>query len=277
MLEEMYTMMARFALKMQEPRLKKEIGEEKYEEMAKKGLGIDKFRMKIKHPELESIRNGQNEAPVLADLCMKVLVNKTDVEFITSDSPVVLFNQWCQEWQLGGNEGYASSGLQIFFPISNHHTIVFYDNMVYVAKKGDQAIDITSLDDIQAINSLQLLSADENLYYSGDLRTKEMIDKLPLHLHKPPEEAFTYQRSVAVDMKPGKRAELLVTNSRPNDLRLDLSFMKIQKPMKKIPLDKRARQYRKPAFVAARLIDGHLNHRELPSDSPRRFIGVEYL
>jgi hypothetical protein len=146
-----------------------------------------------------------------------------------------------------------------------------------VAKKGDQAIDITSLDDIQAINSLQLLSADENLYYSGDLRTKEMIDKLPLHLHKPPEEAFTYQRSVAVDMKPGKRAELLVTNSRPNDLRLDLSFMKIQKPMKKIPLDKRARQYRKPAFVAARLIDGHLNHRELPSDSPRRFIGVEYL
>ena len=56
--------------------------------------------------------------PIAMDLHLKVLVNKTKVNFITSDNPVILYNQACERSVVGSSTGLASKGLQIFFPVS---------------------------------------------------------------------------------------------------------------------------------------------------------------
>ena len=102
---------------------------------------------------------------------MKVLVNRTDVEFITSDNPVVIYNQCFEgaDASNGGNGGLANTGLQIFLPLSAGHLLVFYDKKVYkIGRKKSGYCEVSTKDDIRQFNDLQYLNCVENLYaYSG--------------------------------------------------------------------------------------------------------------
>jgi hypothetical protein len=211
------------------------------------GIDTSKYEVKNNMPEVFGLGQAREMIPLLGDLCMKIFVNKTDVEFTTSDAPVVFFNQWCQEWPLGGNVGVISMGLQIFFPISNCQMIVLYDSDVYVAGKGDQVVEVNDSRDVEMINALQLLSVDEKIYYSGDLNTKASIDRLPFEYYRTPERAIHANKSFGVDSEPGMVSELIHITSRPTDFRLDLAAMKIKNSKIKLTLDERVRKYRKQA------------------------------
>jgi len=242
------------------------------------GIDTSKFVLKSTMPEVFALGQAREMVPLLGDLCTKILVNKTDVEFITSDAPVVFFNQWCQEWPLGGNIGVLSLGLQIFFPISNRHVVVLYDSEVYVAGKGDQVVEVTNPRDVEMINAIQLLSADEKLYYSGDQKTKESIGRLPLEHYRTPEKALHANKSVGVDEDPEFTSELIHITSRPTEFRLDLGALKIRNSKRNVLLDERVRKYRKHAKQFDDMTRGPSSLRYPPRPKgPTLFKGFEPL
>jgi hypothetical protein len=107
---------------------------------------------------------------LLLDLKMKVLINSTEVEFVTSDNPVIFYNQYLEKSdpRLGSNTGLVSKGLQIFLPLSPKHLLTLYDGTVY--KIGDRRSDscnVTDPNDVRQFNDLQYLNCLENLYAYG--------------------------------------------------------------------------------------------------------------
>lgn len=254
-LDEMHTRMARFILKTKESKLRKEMGEEKYDEMKKKGFSIDLLEAGVEYPEFYSVKETRREGMVLADLCLKILVNKTDVEFITSDAPVIFFNQWCQDLPFGGNTGAACSGLQVFYPLSKEVVAVLFDSCIYLTERDQSVIYLDKTEDIVQINSLQLLTADENLYYSGNAKTKEMIDRLPLEVNDRPEDSMVYEESEVDVQMPGKKGKILLFNQKQSALKLNLSQMKIQKSKNKIEIKNRDKKVRTIAERVIKVIE----------------------
>jgi two-component sensor histidine kinase len=125
----------------------------------------------LTNPTEEALRAAAHGTFLAMDLTMKVLINRTDVEFITSNNPVVLYNQCFEEADpgVGGNVGLANTGLQIFLPLSARHLLVLYDRKAYKVghKKSDHS-DVSNRDDVRQFNDLQYLNCVENLYaYSG--------------------------------------------------------------------------------------------------------------
>ena len=93
-------------------------------------------------------------------------MNKTDVEFVTSDNPVVLYNQLFSFRKFGSNTGLAQKGLQIFLPISPKIALIFYDHDVYsVGKRHSLTVNIDLVRDVYELNTLQMCSAMNCVYF----------------------------------------------------------------------------------------------------------------
>ncbi len=94
-----------------------------------KAKGIDLSKVKIGYKDVGRVSLGlaMQNYPILFDLDYKLLINETDVEFVTSDNPVVLYNQLFSFRTYISNTGLATKGLQIFFPISPRYTLLFFD------------------------------------------------------------------------------------------------------------------------------------------------------
>lgn len=90
----------------------------------------------------------------------------------------------------GSNTGVASKGLQIFVPLDPEKMVLLYDSDVYsVGTTNKKAVvEITTPTDIYGLNTLQMCSADENIYF----RNKD-INPGALHRKARP---FLYKRKV---------------------------------------------------------------------------------
>ncbi len=111
----------------------------------------------------------------IMDLKLKLLINSTTGEFITSDNPVALVNPYYHGRCSGGTTGLAKSGLQIFLPISPRHVIVFYDRDLYeIGERKRQVVHVRSEHDVKWLNKLQHLNARACVYFQN----KELADKV---------------------------------------------------------------------------------------------------
>jgi hypothetical protein len=107
---------------------------------------------------------------MLLVLSSKIVTNKTQEPFITSDHLVVLYNQFLESRKkYGSNTGLACKGLEIFFPVSPKQLLILFDHDVYkVGNKNDTVINVTDLGDIRTLNLIQCISANENLYFNSE-------------------------------------------------------------------------------------------------------------
>lgn len=127
---------------------------------------LNKVKLSHKSPALKTSYIAITSAPLLFDLQIILLINKSNIEFITSDSPTVLFNTYFNGKTKGGQTGYTSKGLQIFLPISpcymlalydpNYYAIPFKENLTYVIKKNK---------DVRRLNGLQVIFGFNNVYF----------------------------------------------------------------------------------------------------------------
>jgi len=125
-------------------------------------------RIKITHEN--SARFGLAVAtplyPLLIDLEWKLLRASDRNEFITSDNPVVFYNQLLFIKRYASNTGLSLKGLQVFFPIGPKHMLILYDSEVYrVGSRRSTIIDVSNSRDIEQLNRLQFVSALENIYF----------------------------------------------------------------------------------------------------------------
>ncbi|UKT65456.1 DUF4238 domain-containing protein [Pedobacter mucosus] len=110
-----------------------------------------------------SLSNVSNIASNMLDLDFKLLVNRTPTPFISSDFPVVKYNQFLEakKWTYG-KTGYGNKGLQIIIPLSGELSIILFDSSIYkVGFRKRNHLEINELNDINQLNILQILNCLE--------------------------------------------------------------------------------------------------------------------
>jgi len=230
---------------------------------------IPKLRASWGKAALQSLGIAASVSHVLLDLRPFLLINDTPQPFITSDSPVVFFNPWCRGWRGSGVTAFASSGLQIFLPLSPRHLLMLVDDDVYAFADASGVIHVDRYRDVKGLNALQLLGVEHNLYYRRTPTAQEAIDDLPLHWMHDSIAAVHVQRAVAAD----ERSQLVGLHQEQPDVRLDLSFFRVRRAKRAVPLPVRARSHRQRALDADRFFRGR-SRKDLPADIASRLFHV---
>lgn len=186
---------------------------------------------------------------VMGDLQYKLIVNNTKQPFITSDFPVVKYNQFLEskKWP-HGKTAYGNLGLQIFIPLNPSTMVMFYDSAIYkVGFKKQNIIYVDHKQDIDQLNILQAVNCFETLFFN-DLTTEHYLEQLNLTALKFPKANQTLiEMQHAV--KGNNRTLILPSNNAPKNLmmmgttdcetKLTLSFVKLISGVNNIAFDNR--------------------------------------
>ncbi len=113
---------------------------------------------------------------LLFDLEVKILRNNTKLPFITSDDPVVKYNQFFEKKKIEGSGlGLSCKGLQIFFPVNGKHMVHIYDRWAYrVGTKRDKVVKLENEAEINSLNLLQVLNSHNNLFFGSKVSEQYM-------------------------------------------------------------------------------------------------------
>lgn len=113
---------------------------------------------------------------IMRDLSVKILVNKTDKSFITSDNPVAKYNQFMERMRQE-TYGLGARGLQIFFPLSPQIGLMYYDPKCYkLGYKKKEYVELDQDKDIDELNKLTSCNSGGLLYYRhGTVSNQEIV------------------------------------------------------------------------------------------------------
>lgn len=119
------------------------------------------------------------------DLGIAIISNDTQRDFITSDFPTAKYNFFLERKKyIRAATAISLQGLVIFLPLTPKVLIVAYDKDVYRVTKSK----ITSRDDVDSINKIQILNSNENLFYHSSFSEKwitKYISDVSQHLNTP--------------------------------------------------------------------------------------------
>jgi hypothetical protein len=105
--------------------------------------------------------------PLISDLSYKLLQNNTNTPFITSDFPILKYNQFLElrKWKKV-KTGYGTIGLQIFIPLNSKTMLLFYDSDIYkVGFNKRSKLEICNPKDIDSLNILQFINCFETVFF----------------------------------------------------------------------------------------------------------------
>lgn len=211
-------------------------------------------------PALISMGHAAVGFPLLMDLECRVLLAPQGTEFITSDNPVVMYNQFMLWRTDGSNTGMASKGLQIFFPIWPFLTLVMYDRDVYhFGRDKLTLVHIASAVDVHELNMLQVAAASKNVY----------TFTAAANIFKVAKEAVKYRRKKQAVVKAypqpnegGRKSELIATSHEDIRTNATLGFMRVHKRAKAWLKDFRSHRFQRAVILrdqaAVERFDAHL-------------------
>ena len=195
--------------------------------VAKKGINIDDFYIGIENPSLYFMGIAIPCYPILLDLRYKLLVNLTDSEFVTSDNPVIFYNQLLPYDDITSQTGLSTRGLQVFLPIDPRAMLMLYDYDVYCVGKRDSPVVRLDRDaDVHSINALQLCVASKCVYFRDKNFNMEALHKKAAR--------YRAQQKVNVsvfEQSEGRESnrELLAMSRRDIAMHLKVSCIKLTK------------------------------------------------
>ena len=192
---------------------------------------VDKVSIKYKQPAIQSLQRVSETFPLLFDLNCKLVLNLTKTEFITSDNPVILYNQYYFK-QKSSYCGYASKGLIIIFPLNPQTCLLLYDSNMYKvgSKKPNKPVICRNTDEINEINILQTINADKAIF-TKSMESKYLKYILSKARNYRSSEKSNVEEKEAIVKDMGKQSIIFI--SRPKcKYKITLSFLKNRK---KIP------------------------------------------
>lgn len=138
------------------------------------------YEIELENPFNLLLTTTMENVHLAMDLECKLIFNETKKPFILSDNPTITYNDFNN--QKGHKEtngrGFICKGLQIFFPLSPKHLLFFYDSRIYkFGNRKAKKISFQNDSSVEQINLLQLLNANEVLFYNHDA-TEEYINNL---------------------------------------------------------------------------------------------------
>lgn len=118
-------------------------------------------------PNLQDLKNSIFLMDICADLRITLIKNTSPLPFITSDHPVVKYNQFFMSHNYYKAYGYGQIGIQIFFPISPSLCLVLFDPIPYrVHNYYENKFVVKDPVSIRSINTLVAGYANQELYFS---------------------------------------------------------------------------------------------------------------
>ena len=193
----------------------------------------------------------ENCVIVSLDLDYKLLANKTNHKFITSDNPVIKCNQFYgYRDSLRGHLGFASAGLQLLLSIDPDTCLLLYDRDTYgVGAKKQSIVQLCDLKDVDAINTFEYLNAYKSLYFNNEVTEayiRNIADREKAHRRKLKPEIVEYK---ALDPSPGSEQSIIQLCQPVIKQDLRLSFVRILKKAKKIGVHPGSLDLREPELV----------------------------
>jgi hypothetical protein len=218
-------------------------------------VDLNKHTTNINHDEIINIllNNSLKMTELITDLDIKLLVNRTKKPFISSDFPVVKYNQFLEKskWKLS-KTGYGTVGLQIIIPLNFELAIILFDSSIYkVGDKKKNYLDITNELDIDKLNILQFINCYETVFFD-EKANEHYIRKLANDSSKyeranVPRNTMNYLIKDGEDEKEilnGKK-NLMVFGSSDCECNLQITGMKINSHGKNYKFNDLAFQERK--------------------------------
>lgn len=190
---------------------------------------LDGIRVHYAAPLKITMGNAALNYRITADLCYKLLVNKSAVPFITSDHPTVFYNQFMERRdKFGSSTGLACKGLQVFLPLSSKVCLVLFDSAVYrVGGRSLKGVQVeATLDDVTALNSLQVANAQNQLFFSGEISESEIRRTVERSIKFRPARRATIAEYPATHARPDGLTSTLIHSSKV-DLRVGLRLSKV--------------------------------------------------
>lgn len=104
---------------------------------------------------------------LLEDLSWHVLSNGTNLPFVISDHPAVLYNWYLRDSADPSYTGMTKTGVQIFLPLSPSVTLALIDKSVYkFGEKGSSHTVLHDKRDVELLNNLQFRSRQDFIVFS---------------------------------------------------------------------------------------------------------------
>lgn len=132
------------------------------------GRQEQRHELDLSHDEIVamSMRMSVDMLKYASDLKISILLNRTSTDFVISDNPSVLTNRLhLQRWN-NRNFGLSNSGAIFSLPLSPYLSFIAYDRAAYTIGNSSNFVEIKKDADVSALNELQVLSANENIYFS---------------------------------------------------------------------------------------------------------------
>jgi|SRR5579875_477156 len=204
-------------------------------------------------PTLFSLVFTGQALPLMKYLSCKLLINRSNMPFITSDQPAFKYNSFLeQKKRKQGTTGLASKGLQIFLPIHPQVMLIFYDPAVYkLGNRKDKTIETFNFSDIDQLNGLQYIHSDSQLFFSYGV-DKNYFAKLTSKYQKIKMASGPISTSYNKKGDDEKRNFLIVNTNNEPQIALNLSFMTLTKHAKQFELDNKVVFPRHPSFLEFR-------------------------
>jgi len=192
---------------------------------------LDNVRIGLNDPANLAVSIVLQSYHLIMDMTVRLLEAHAGGEFITSDNPVVLYNQLLEFEKFGASTGLVQKGLQIFFPLSPRYALMFYDSDVYrVSPPGSMPLSVPTLSDMEEINALQVVGALENVYFTSPKSNVFRVVERG--------QCFRREKKTSMIVMPERETltgfSQLIASGR-EDVRTDLSltFTKLLKPAKR--------------------------------------------
>jgi hypothetical protein len=227
-------------------------------------VDVNKFIPEVSHESaIDTALSGVKDAiENTSDLAFKLLINKTSIPFISSDFPIVKYNQFLEErkWQ-HGKTGLGLMGLQIFVPINPELIIILYDSETYkVGTKKSDTLEITSRKDVDQFNSLQILNCIETVFFNEQINEhyiRGLYDKckgLPRPNQSKSQVSFIADKEG--DSSKLKKENLIIVGTTDCEIKLNVNGIKQLSSARNRKLDNRVAQMRKHPEKIRRQRDG---------------------
>jgi len=140
---------------------------------------IKGHRLVHKNPVLLSFLHSIEYDHLLNFLDCKFLVNLSPLSFITSDAPVIFYNQLMEKaGTYMGSTALVAKGLQIFYPIHQRLMICLFDSKIYNFGNGcKNCFGTESWEEVHQLNGLQFINSNTQVFFD-DTISEEYISLL---------------------------------------------------------------------------------------------------
>lgn len=187
---------------------------------------IDELKIKVERSHLIAMVPAIMGAELIMDLLPVLVLNQTDKNFITSDSPLCFYNYVNSNNH--GFVGFQSPGLQIFCPLNKKILLLLIDPKYYYIDFDEKfIIHVNEPSDVDAVNKLQIFNCLENLIFSEHADENYLRQ---LHMQSENSLGNIKIKSEAVSKKhneEGGQSEIIKIFRTKIDYKLKLSFLKL--------------------------------------------------